>query len=347
MDDEETDPYHLLQMKRARPPHSRLDPEGVSRAYDEAVLQTRGISPYCSCSDWGLAALAHLHPNRTPIIVRRGESWVALTLGSHEDVGVYLQPLEADWGFASPLIGPDTRRSVELLEEVLDQTESWRVALLTGLPLEIATRTALSLDARYRVVVRDGIRCQVATLAGGLDGFLARRSAKFRRNLLRDRRRARRAGIELETIREIPEIDGEIEAKTPIMQRILAVEQRSWKFATGESVLHAPRYYAFYSEMLTRAARRGRLRVVFARLDDRDVAYCFGGVHGTSYRGFQLAYSDDVAHLGLGNLAQLEMIEHLTSEGVDSYDLGMEMAYKERWADETLSLYTVVIVRRA
>ena len=213
-----------------------LDLEAAPAALDEAASATPGIATYCSASDWTLSAIAHLHAGRTPVVYRRDDAWVALSHGVHDDVGPYLQPLEADWGFASPLLGPDPRFAVELLGEVLRGAREWRVALLTGLPVGVASQVCTAMDRNNRVV--------------------------------------------------------------------------------------------------------------FARRHETDLAYVFGGIIEDRYRGFQLGYDDDEATLGLGNQVQFAMIEHLAAEGVRSYDLGMEMAYKARWADELLRLYTVVIVKR-
>jgi CelD/BcsL family acetyltransferase involved in cellulose biosynthesis len=48
----------------------------------------------------------------------------------------------------------------------------------------------------------------------------------------------------------------------------------------------------------------------------------------------------------VGTLLQAFQIEQLAADGVRIYDLGMEMAYKRRWADETLDTRTTVIIRR-
>ena len=315
-----------------------LDLEAAPAALDEAASATPGIATYCSASDWTLSAIAHLHAGRTPVVYRRDDAWVALSHGVHDDVGPYLQPLEADWGFASPLLGPDPRFAVELLGEVLRGAREWRVALLTGLPVGVASQVCTAMDRNNRVVMREGIRCQVARIDDGTEGFLARRSAKHRANLRRDRRRAMEQGVYFELVE-----GGDADA---LLARILAVERRSWKFRAGQSVLQSPRYRAFYGGVIARALKRGALRVVFARRHETDLAYVFGGIIEDRYRGFQLGYDDDEATLGLGNQVQFAMIEHLAAEGVRSYDLGMEMAYKARWADELLRLYTVVIVKR-
>lgn len=316
-----------------------VDVELLGADFDAAACATPGISPYCTSRDWAVSATRHLHPGRKPIVVRRDGHWVALTLGVHEQVGPFLQPFEADWGFASPLMGPDSRAAVELLCEVLaSERDGWQVAVLTGLTFEMTSLIALTLDSQYRVVLREGLSCQMGRLSDGLDPYMSRRSSRFRRNLRRDQRRAKAQGIEFELV------DSSVPL-SHVMPRIMSVERRSWKHASGQSVLASPRYRAFYMNVMQRGARRGARRVMFAKQGDTDLAYVFGGVMGGAYRGFQLGFDDTLAHLGLGNQVQMALIEALIEEGCDTYDLGMAMAYKDRWADETLELQTAVVIK--
>jgi CelD/BcsL family acetyltransferase involved in cellulose biosynthesis len=312
--------------------------ESLDDAFDQAALSTPGIASYCSSRDWAIAASDHLHPGREPWVVERDGSWLALTHGHHPQVGPYLQPLEGDWGFCAPVLGPNASANVQLLSAGLRHWErQWQVALLHGLDVNTADLVSTALQGRYRVVVRDGIRCRVASLEGGVDGFLSRRSSRFRRNLRRDRRRTDTLGVDYETNKVTDGVDA-------LMARILAVEARSWKTTAGQSVLASRRYRAFYINVLERAAARGGARAAFARVGGKDVAYVFGAVLADGYRGFQLGFDAEWADLGVGNQVQLALIEALCDENIISYDLGMEMPYKARWAENLLPLRTVVVV---
>ena len=335
IDDAVSEAHSEIQVLNA----DRIDDlDTLGPGYDHAVALTDGISRYCSSRDWAVSAANHLHPGRVPYVVQRDNHYVALTLGDHDQVGPYLQGLEADWGFTSPLLGPDSERVLSLLSESLMAWEPrWSVALLNGLDFDMAQRVALQLEDRYRVVLRHGIQCQVASLDGGLDGFMSRRSANLRRNLRRDGRRATREGFEMVSVAHNT-------GARELMQRVLAVERRSWKTDAGQSVLASPRYRSFYTGVLQRASARGALRAAFATRNGVDHAYVFGGVIDEHYRGFQLGYDHELRHLGLGNLVQVEMIDALSRQQIRTYDLGMEMPYKARWAEHLLRLHTVVVV---
>jgi CelD/BcsL family acetyltransferase involved in cellulose biosynthesis len=190
------------------------------------------------------------------------------------------------------------------------------------------------LGARPAGIATDRI---VASLVGGFDGFLGRRSAKFRAEARRARRAADVRGIvyERHTL-----VDDATLAR--IDERVLSVERRSWKSAEGNGIDAGP-MREFYRRMLPRLARKGTLRVVFVKKGDEDIAFCFGGLTGGIYRGLQVSFDDAHARDGPGVLAHLEMIGLLADEGADGYDLGTDMEYKRRWGEPGLRTVAYVL----
>jgi CelD/BcsL family acetyltransferase involved in cellulose biosynthesis len=127
--------------------------------------------------------------------------------------------------------------------------------------------------------------------------------------------------------------------------RILAIETRSWKGEDGVGIHQGP-MNRFYADMLPRLAARGRQRTLFARLGDQDVAYCLGAVFDGEYRGLQFSYDREHRALSLGSLLQYHQIVELTAEGVHRYDLGQDMDYKRRWAEEEFETVLLVLIHR-
>ena len=128
------------------------------------------------------------------------------------------------------------------------------------------------------------------------------------------------------------------------MTRVVAIEERSWKAIEGVG-LRDGAFREFYRHMLQRLAMRGAARLWFGRLADCDVSYILGGVLGTTYRGLQFSYDDAVADLAPGNLGQYHQLVELARQGITVYDLGTEMDYKRRWADEVHTTQLFVIAR--
>ncbi len=301
-------------------------------------MATPGIACYCSGPDWGRAAATTLHEESNTLIVTEDEHWVILAQHQHTELGLITHPLEAAWGFTCPMQGADNQRSVELLHQALRSEQwKWNAACLSGLSDDMANIIVDKLETDHRVVVHPGIAFQRASLSGGIEGYLSRRSARFRKNITGAQDSVKAAGIEYAFIE--PSLDNIQE----VWQRICSVETSSWKWANGESVLQNSSYFSFYQQLLTLACARNALHVGFAHLGPKDVAYIVGGVLGMEYRGFQMSFDNRLQSLGLGNAMQMAMIEHLSSRSVCTYDLGMDIQYKSRWADEKIQLQTAFV----
>lgn len=315
-----------------------LDAEAV--AFDAEVARAGEHGHFCSSSFWVLPAARELMPAREPWTFGGPFGYVAMMRGRHAQGFRYVEPLEASWGLACPLVGRDPGALAgAFLELVRDRAGDWDVLVVSGMIQSdpLTREVARGLARRYDLRVGPGIRRWVARLDGGLDGFLSRRSAATRRNL---RRALRRTDVELVDAPADPDA---------AFDRVLAVEARSWKGHGGVGIDAEPTA-AFYRAIVRRLAARGALRLRFARRDDADVGYILGGVvarsGGTSYRGLQFSFDAEHAPEGIGNLMQIKEIEQLCAAGVAEYDLGATGDhYKRRWAERTID-HRVLLARR-
>jgi hypothetical protein len=307
---------------------SLKDFETAHAHYDAAVQTDAEVDPFCTRSPWILSYHLAFGPERGVCVLRSGASYVVLAERFIPGVGLGFEPLEAMWGFASPLVGPD---AVKLLCEL-----GGAPLVLLGIAVDGPRLGELerALTRSHALRPFDLVPRFVASLEGGIDGFLSRRSAAFRRNL---RAAERRASKRFELERVSP---ANASAARALYARVLAVEGRSWK-ARSEAPVHRGPMAEFYAEMLPRLAEQGALRALVARCDGEDVGYLYGGLVAGRFRGLQFSFADTLRPFGIGNLLQLEMIRWLCEEGVACYDLGSRSAYKRRWAETglvTLSL---------
>jgi CelD/BcsL family acetyltransferase involved in cellulose biosynthesis len=258
----------------------------------------------------------------------------------HED-GVHLpvlQPLEAMWGLACPLVGADVGRLAEECAEELARDAPSDVLALSGLSVDTPRFVAIAraLGRRHRALkLGPPVGRRAASLDGGVEGFLRRRSSSFRNGLRRAERRAAERGIVFHRLRPAA---AEVGA---FYERVLAVEAQSWKGQEGVGFAHS-NMIDFYRQMVPRLAARGALRAIFAELDGKDVGFCFGGILGQRYRGLQFSFAAGLEEIALGNLLQLEMIAALSAEGVAIYDLGTDVEYKMRWGE--IAFETVMLL---
>jgi CelD/BcsL family acetyltransferase involved in cellulose biosynthesis len=317
-----------------------VDLPSVADDFDREVAATPEIDRFCSSSAWTLAASAALMPPRASYVHRGAHGYFAAMRGVHPAGFPYIEPLELAWGLASPLVGRDGAALAGEVCALLAAKRDWQLVILSGLTLEGPQRRALDAAAPAAWDKRRGTPTSrhVASLAGGVDGFLARRSRELRKALRKSQRAAAAAGVTFESVRAAP---GDADA---LYARIQAAEARSWKAGDGVGISLGP-MRAFYAAMLPRLCALGQQRTLFARHEGRDCGYILGAVFAGEYRGLQFSYADELSSLGLGSLLQYEQIAALCAEGVGRYDLGTEMDYKRRWAEELVETEMLVIVR--
>lgn len=268
------------------------------------------------------------------MMVRRNANGLIQFAKHRLSSGPVLGPIERNWLFGCNVLGPG---AVDLLKQTLEELSRDDPApcpvVIAGLEPEGPLQLALMNQFMKRYAVskfRDEVQC-AASLKGGLDGFLSRRSANWRRNARRYGKRAADKGIVFE--RHNPMSEAEADA---VFARMLAVELTSWK-GLGRCGMESPSMARFYSAMLRRLARVGGARVIFAMLDRRDIGFIFGGFTGGIYRGQQFSFDDRCVAMSVGNLMQFEQIRWLCEEGAQRYDLGPligpSMEYKYRWTE--------------
>jgi hypothetical protein len=309
--------------------------------FDRAVSETPGIDRFCSSSAWVLAANTALMPPRAPFAYRGKAGYFAAAQGVHPAGFPYIEPLELAWGLASPIAGADSRALCEEIIGVLFARRDWRLAIFAGLAEPGPQRKALDrlLPPTWEQRLGKPTVRHVASLEGGIDGFLSRRSREMRKSIRKSLRAADANGLTFEDVR-VTSADGAAD----LYARIQAVEAHSWKSRDGVGIADGP-MRDFYAHMLPRLCALGQQRTIFARAGERDVGYILGAVQDGEYRGLQFSYDDDLSKLGVGTLLQYHQIERLCGQGVTRYDLGTSMDYKLRWAEEIMETEMLVLVR--
>lgn len=311
--------------------------------WNRAALVRRLQDPMAGTAAWQLSAHEVWGGDRQILSRADSNAHVVFALKESGWQHYELQPLETIWGFGVPLVGD---WAVDLLAEVVDEVRHLRKAsperiVLTGISPN-ATAHA-DLHARFSrrfdlwVSSKPMLQC-AASLDGGVEGFLGRRTGNFRRKLRQQQRRATEAGVTVEHLspKTLAEADR-------CFARMVAVEQRSWK-GLGRCGMDGPDTIRFYRAMLRRLALLGRARIGFARTQDTDIGFIFGGVVGSIYRGQQFSFDQHYAHLSIGNLLQFDQVVRLCEEGITRYDLGPllgpRMDYKAHWIEVELPIIT-------
>ena len=306
-----------------------------AQAYNHAVATFAGIDPYCSRTDWILPFHASFTPLFPLHIWRHNESFVVLAQNPTDKEKQIFSSIDSMWGFAAALVGDN---APDMLGNICrDQLRQGHI-ILYGLPQEkiFLSAVARQTAATHRAYMLNPVSRCVASLQGGLDGFLSRRSAKFRINARTAAKRTADAGVQFRCIEQVP-----VDAVTGLYKELLAIEGRSWKGRTGEGA-DKPPMKDFYRHMFERIGPAGLLRVIVAELDGRPIGYLHGACIQKRFRGLQFSFDDRYRALSLGNTLQLKMLEWLCRENVETYDMGMAVPYKKKWAElehQTLTVY--------
>ena len=280
-------------------------------------------------------------PERAEWLFRGQAGYLAMMGGIHPQGFRYVEPLEALWGLGCPIVGEEVGALSASVARVFASRTDWDVAVISGLFVEsrLVVQLQRALGELFRVSRGPTVVRCVSDLRGGLSAFLGRRSNALCRSIKKSIRRSQELGV---TFERCP-TDGAYDW-IDLFERMMAVEQRSWKGRQGVGV-HIGPIREFYRLILLRLLRNRSQRILFARYREQDVAYIFGGVCGRRYRGLQFSYDDAYRSLSLGNLCQYYQISDLCKEGIWQYDLGTWMEYKQHWAELAVESTTLMVTR--
>lgn len=324
----------------------RIDLEELlrdSETFDSLAESTPHIDRYCTSSPWAVSAHEAFHPEQELFLFRSESTWLTLARGFSEHIGRYLAPLEAMWGLSSPMVGADPLRStLEVIDTLESIDEEWDNLWLCGLDPNAPPFMLLArhFSERGAVFLGPPTLRHVARLSGGFEGWLSRRSSRFRANLRRALRRAESVGVEVEWHTHFRD-----EAlRRACFERALSIDDMSWKGESNQG-LRASEMADFYDRMTRRLAALDSLRMIFLKLGDDDIAMGFGAVCAGTLRGLQMSYVKEFASYAPGNVLQAHLIQRICDEGLEHYDLGTDMGYKSSWAGPGLETAALVIRR--
>ncbi|MFH1808446.1 MAG: GNAT family N-acetyltransferase [Pseudomonadota bacterium] len=337
--------------------------EAWRSTYDAAVAASPDIDPFCSRSDWMISFARSHAPDLDVFVARRGDSHLALSRTDHDELGPLWHALEHGWRFASPIAGPGSEHL--LLDLLAGEGRTLRPGhslgtsggsldgerdgsdlshgsvLISGLdPGPRLMHLLMHLQGNHEIYRLPSTGRVVASLQGGLDGYLSRRSRELRRNLRRAGRRARDRGLHIERL--VLDDRADVDA---LYGRVLEVESRSWKALEHMGADREP-MRGFYHHLLHRLRVEGRARLLLAHLEGDHVGYMHGGQCGDHFRSFQFSYDDARAELSIGNLLHLELVTWLCEDGVQHYDLGQQVPYKRHWGEGLRTTPNLLVVPR-
>jgi Acetyltransferase (GNAT) domain len=304
-----------------------------------ALTDASSIDRWCSLSDWAHSAQLAFNPRAEVLSeIDRTCGFAFATAPEAVQHGGALVPLEPMWLFGAPVVGADPVESANRAAELLT-TRNERSFYLGGYVEDSPWWHALinAFGAHCQLFGgEERIRCR-ASFEGGIDGYLARRTRVFRRNLRQGQKRIDQAGVRFEVL----------DSQTPdlTLQRLHRIEQQSWK-GLEESGIEGPDMAQFYAHLVPRLHARSALRVCVA-VDGNgdDAGFIFGGISDGTYRGLQLSFTESARGFGIGNMLQWHEIQRLCAEDLHTYDIGMDMEYKRFWTETEFTTRLLIAQR--
>jgi hypothetical protein len=322
--------------------------EHIRAAWTHAAISTKQADPFCSSPAWQLAFHEACSPKRRLLVESTADSVMCFAEIVFSPSNIYLTPIEAHWLFGCPLLG---RHSVDLLVKALEffTTEYapyFPKILISGIrpKSSLVDRLIQAFSKTCNIYLHSsGMQC-AASLTGGIDGFLSRRSANFRSKLKKACKRASAKGVYFERVFPATPVDA-----ATIYSRMIAVEETSWKGIHSCGMAESPAK-EFYGAMIRRLSQRSDARVIMARYEDQDIGFISGGMAGNIYRGQQFSYNDDWKEFSIGNIMQFEKLKWLCEEKAVRYDLGtlagQGMAYKTHWAEKYIPFQRWILAKQ-
>lgn len=322
---------HAWQAGQPPEPHtipSESEFAHILPTWTQAALEQ--LDPFCSLPAWQLAFHEAFSPKQRLLVEHSSDSVLCFAENINSPLERYISPIESHWFFGCPLLG---RNAVELLREMIKRItkncapHSPKILISGIVPDSLLEKQLLSMFANdFNMYINSKQLQCAASLSGGVDGFLSRRSANFRNKIKKSCKRALASGVEFERI-----LLTSPEEASSIYSRMLHVEHASWKGNYGNLPIED-----FYAALIRRLSMQAAAKIIMAKHGDKDIGFIFGGIAGNIYRGLQFSYDEKWKEFSIGNILQLEQIKWLCEENISRYDIGelkSHMSYKEFWTE--------------
>jgi hypothetical protein len=316
--------------------------------WNVAASSSGQADPFCCSPAWQLSFHNSYAPNRRLFIRESSNNVVAFAEKIISGELVLLTPIESSWLFGNPLLG---EHSVDLFSDMLADIEKYYSPVSPRIIIS-GIRPYGSLYKKLKRRFADefkfcryssGVQCS-ASLTGGVDGYLSKRSANFRRKTRKETRKALSHGVTLERVS--PNSNRQVDET---YSRMLSVELASWK-GIGRCGMAEAGPKKFYEVMMKHLAITGDARVIFAKHGGKDIGFIFGGVAEGVYRGQQFSYDEEWQSASIGNVLQMEQVDWSCEEGLVRYDMGPlegpKMSYKTHWTERKHNIETWILDRK-
>jgi len=231
-----------------------------------------------------------------------------------------------------------------LLSTLAERSAEWDILWLRDMPLDAggiaALRGALPA-AGLRGIVRPWDVAPYLPTTGRWEDYLSQRSANFRSDLKRKRRRLEAAGpVAIERHRE------PVDLRAALLEAI-EIERQSWKQKAGTARMSDPVGRTFFLDAAGALAASGHAELWLLRVAAQAVAFYLNFLDRRRVRYYSGTYRSDFQAMSPGKVLMAEAIHAAFEEGREEFDfLRGNESYKATWTDQCRPLYEAFIHSR-
>jgi CelD/BcsL family acetyltransferase involved in cellulose biosynthesis len=283
-------------------------------------LACRAAVPNPFCESWFLLpSLRHLDPDgevRLLALESGGQLTGIIPLRRYPSYYGYPLPHWRNWVHdnafcGQPLVSPDFE--VPFWRAVLRWTDAHAgQALFLHLtqmpaqgPIHAALKDTLASEGRAAATVHAEERAMLASTLSAEAYLEQAMPGKKRKELRRQQRRLAELGtLEVQRLAEPADVSNWAE-------RFLALERKGWKGEAGSALACDAANSAIFAQVLTGAARQGRVECLSLLFDGRDIAMLASFVTPPGAYSFKTTFDEDFARFSPGVLLQCENLAML------------------------------------
>ena len=172
-----------------------------------------------------------------------------------------------------------------------------------------------------------GYKYATIDLSQGYEPYLETLGGKLRGNFRRREKRALEMGpIAIDRIHRTTDAA----AVERIVDRIIAVAERSWKATVGDAM--RANYRRFYRRLAQRFNERGMLDIAIYTVGGRDASFIVGLREDGVYYDVTVSYDEAFAGVSPGTLLMQEVAKRVAGEGIRLIVSHGDREYKRYWA---------------
>ncbi|HID55442.1 TPA: GNAT family N-acetyltransferase [Candidatus Poribacteria bacterium] len=228
-----------------------------------------------------------------------------------------------------------TEKPTEVINAILDflrhNRRMWDMVVLNNLPLD-SPNTKLLIEELKRSDFRFGYTpsrfSPYIPLKGDWSSYLASRSKSLRKEIKYKRRRAERE-FRVEARRITYTEDVEV-----LMDKIVMVDAKSWRYKTGAAMVLNPDVRKSYYKLTKMANERGWLYIGLLEFDGRPVAFEYKLAYNGTVYGLRIGYDEEFRRYSPGLILRSFMLQKAFEDGMREFDMaGHNEDYKMRWTN--------------